>query len=970
MGKHNEHHPDIYADLDDTPSAPAPAPTRRRQQLKGRPYSEQQKMVSVREREAAARGAGSGASDGGAGAAEGAATKAPSSPGLTGPSDTELAASGGGIDASKSLEKPLPNGDTQTTKIEAGGGISADGQITANGGVGVTRKGPGDGDLPTGASVKGSVTAANGHLRAVSGEGSATHRGVSATLKGGYRLIMSQPKLVETVRPKGSDDKPIERWRVGFTLETSVGGGVKGGNKHGSAGPNGGYKGTESGSKFFGSAAAAWSFINNASALSPGDLGFAGMPDVDQALKMQTGQSGGDSTGFQIGANGTLNISVGSVGAGASRDKTTKTDFSYKGGGIMQITTQRTVAWSGNASGGVPLVSANAGRSKVEFEVVTVEFDLNQAEGKAAYDAWRSTRQLPASSGPGVKIVAKTKGVGDASSAGVGLALMDGSDTGGVVESNTDADGESVRTIVGRNTRATNAAWGENANHQHAIVIQQGKGDASYAINSALEGNRLSDLNKGLADAGNGTTDMNVEGLTDDEIKARRQRKWHVDTSYSTKDMRRFVDAAKASKTHDFRPPAVQLRKDLDAAAGNPRLEQLALAKYMRDGGHNAAREIRSWAGRGSSFVQLEGDWAMTGEAGQQQLGARIAEWERDIANATADKIHVARQVGAALMAEKRRMNRIADPKQYKELPRQLRDQEVSRASANIGRLTALMRKAEAFAAPLPGQPAPKLVDPNAEPCTAEQLDTYNTCNTVMNAIKLKAEQQRITCSWQRGIHSGDWRQWLKSARQKVGNIPLVKKAYKVGDAAWAAGEKAWAAGLAAEGGISAATSATWGASVTAMGEARQHYKKAYRKFESANKAYKTIYQALGDDHPAAFHGYKSNGSMGRLVDAQVKADKRALQNDPYAKGVGVMMPPLKVSANTNVERPVPGVIIAEIHHRIDDYTDRQTIAHQGVVYAFSYNKRAGSFTVTPGKDGVPKTYPYRDKRKPIKRAG
>ena len=88
-----------------------------------------------------------------------------------------------------------------------------------------------------------------------------------------------------------------------------------------------------------------------------------------------------------------------------------------------------------------------------------------------------------------------------------------------------------------------------------------------------MEGNRRSDRDKGLAQASDGRTDRNVEGLTEDAFKARQMRKWHVDTNYDARAMGRFmgrfIDAAKANKIHNFRPAGQALIAALKAAGGD-----------------------------------------------------------------------------------------------------------------------------------------------------------------------------------------------------------------------------------------------------------------------------------------------------------------------------------------------------------------------------------------------------------------
>jgi hypothetical protein len=173
---------------------------------------------------------------------------------------------------------------------------------------------------------------------------------------------------------------------------------------------------------------------------------------------------GGSVTTNSEDARGTeFNASYGGFSASSGLEETEGVSVQVErvNDDIVRVTSGPTSTFEATDGVGIDVgvVSANAGVSRTleDAKLNTVEFDISTAEGRAAYDAYIATGQLPAPNTPGVTDVTQTHRVSYEQSVELGLSVFgfdlsgefEGSSAETVLTTHEDGSSDQVSTVDG-----------------------------------------------------------------------------------------------------------------------------------------------------------------------------------------------------------------------------------------------------------------------------------------------------------------------------------------------------------------------------------------------------------------------------------------------------------------------------------------------------------------------------------------
>ncbi|MES2644605.1 MAG: hypothetical protein V4850_34275 [Myxococcota bacterium] len=610
----------------------------------------------------------------------------------------------GGADASKTTT----NADGSKTTTTGGVTVSQSGKVGATGGRSVEdaagnkrgTSGSGSYDHASGevaASVKHSNTDKDGNDKGSIGGGGAIDldgkdgkTGAKADLsvsKGSKSFSMSGGYTITVAEPKQEG----KRWVV--TYETELSGKVGGGVKNKKAGASGSIGGSDkkTGRRSFGTEAEAKAFWAKPS--------LDGLPaDAKAAAGMAEGDQRGSEGTFDVGGDVNAKLGAVEIGAGASHSSTNFENQTKGQGGKIRVEVGRKEIDEVHGSVGMAGVSGGMGKSWASHESVTVEFDLDTAEGRNAYNHHQRYHALPRGA-RGWKMVGSAKGNAETDSYSLGLLGVKLGSSHTVSHGVEYDEGNKYERDAGTDSSSVSVPLIGNYERSHKLsMLEVNDGRSFFNTESTVKGSSLKDVRSGLARSAM-ETEQGVGGSNKGTYK--------LQTAIPEGDMDRFIQVATSPTASEMfnekgglhaTDGLKDLRNGLLKAKGDKDTQRRVLARWVADEGYDALTVLHALTrgkfdarGEGGTqmFVAIEGDPYMDGMKGQLDLELRIQRFDQRLGNG---------ERGAALASEIRKDINFQRAKarhleECPELPYRVYAQEYDRIRSNTAILDSVLQR-------------------------------------------------------------------------------------------------------------------------------------------------------------------------------------------------------------------------------------------------------------------------------------
>ncbi len=553
------------------------------------------------------------------------------------------------------------DGSSQATTAGVSANIS-EGKVGGNIG---TAKRDAEGKVESGMSAAGELDFnANGELEGASAQVAATKGPVNVVVAGQYKYTIAEPKLVEGM------------WVVTYTKSVggnaSLGGTSAGGH---SANIGGSASETSTGERRFKTKGEADAFQKK----GPTEAAAPTTAEGAAALAVGDRVSTTDAKGAQVGGSAMIQgLQVGGkLQIGKSHSVTVvKADPTRV---HVEVTDADTLG--GEASLGTFGVSMKAGASRTLSQGVVLEFDISTPAGQAAFEQFRRTGVAPAS---GARLVARTSGRSDSEVSGVGLGIVDITATSTVEQSTTEtADGDKIERAAG--TDAVGVDAGFLGKHQVSTTLDTSEtNDASraYGTKATIDSSSAESANHELAAATGVKQNSNIEGAP--------KGQWSVTSHFSDAQIQTLC--AEINSDH-FNYHSLIYRSGHGAAliqavkgsGGNMDAVRLALSEFISETGSRGLELMRDTIGGKFAYdLNLAGDKYFTGASGREATERQIADFKARLASPKSDKGSLIGQIATCLSSQQEKLAAIGDPRQYPELPSELRTEEIAKTRSMV----------------------------------------------------------------------------------------------------------------------------------------------------------------------------------------------------------------------------------------------------------------------------------------------
>jgi hypothetical protein len=677
---------------------------------------------------------------------------------------------------------------------------------------------------------KPTTTSGSAGIDASFGEGREGLSGNAALEKDGKRVAVSGGYNTTFTKPTQNDDGT---WTVPYSSTANASGEAGAGDKARISGSVGGSTSTF-GSRSFATEEDAKAFY------AKGDVPAQEMPTTATAAK---DLPAGTTIGTAGTANYGLSVGTNSGGIGGSVGGETHSGQSIavtaKGGGVVEVTTAQGDGHSGTIgiSGGGASASVGSGSDRDTSK--RVQFDLNSAEGQAAYEQYlKDPSKVP----DAAKVTQTTEHDKESTKTQIAFAGAAMGDSHAVDQTVVrDGDGN----IISRDQKGTQSDsvsfLGYHTNEQAVFDIATANGKVTYTARKDIDDTLATDANSALARATNSTADVNVSGAS--------QGKYHVDTTYNENQMETFAEQVKSGAYN--KPLGTvgdaardELKTALVAAGNDPVKRKAALAQFVATGGDAALSQVKDATGvDGQHDVMLEGDRFLTGAAGRKEVSNQIDAYEQQVYAGKSDASTVG-DVRALLAEQKERQRALADPANYRELPSDVRAKEVARSKADVDKLETVLATAK---------DDQRVYGPDTD--ESQQADDKGQARMQdaaadMAQARADTDAAYAAARFQNKVHDGYYSQSARTMREQFGDkdFGLIDntetQAYASADKALAEGRKALAEANKQEATFDRRgddTSADVDASAEAASKAAAAHRLAAQKFAEAQRTYQDI---------------------------------------------------------------------------------------------------------------------------------
>lgn len=662
-----------------------------------------------------------------------------------------------------------PGGSTTTTAV-SGGVDTSKRTVSVGGSRKYERKtkdaaGGEGGDKTTKTVVSGGVAAGvdeGGALTSIGGNVGVSRGPVTASLAGGIEITAKEPVQVG------------RQWAVDWSKVTKGGAevGASGGKAaKGSAKVGGSRSQVLSGREVFPTQEAATVFQKNIGSRLPGDA--APPATAEGALKLDVGESRTASSSTELSAGASVTLDLVTVGASGKASEGDGLTVTRVGKDDVDVTVSGDSMKSGGAEIGAAGIKVGSRIYRKRAEGFTVRFNVTEADGKRAYEAFLAGRKIL----PGARIVEEVVEQTSGTGTDIDLAgIASGSVTHETTERHVKGEKGKIDRYGGKEASSL-SIWGLGSLSTDTAITGTEVNDQqrSYAVKSRVESTDATASGEELAAA----TGVRSTGAS------KASGKWTVFSFFTDEDMKEFVSKARAGQVvNQVRGcnmgPIEDLSARLKAARGDSDAEMKAVAAFVAEEGPRAVATIRGNLDRyrpdqyGQQAKQqfdllLDKDPYFTGPQGRIEIEGRIAAYGKRLQEPNADLKGIVSEAGQDVKQLREREKAISDQSRYTDLPIELRKAEIARTRGYIASLSGLREQAVALlesqsigSSPAAGAGKERGGPPGASIDTAAELAresatvTVRTAEAMLVAPKVSCVQFREGRMRQtRWVHSG-----------------------------------------------------------------------------------------------------------------------------------------------------------------------------------------------------------------------
>lgn len=569
-------------------------------------------------------------------------------------------------------------GVTETTSSSAGFS-AASGEAT----VGVSRRRGRAGDQESVGGEVGVDTSLHG-IEGASGSVSWGRGRRSVSVRAGFQIDIEEP-----VR------QPDGTFRITGTLDGSAGLGVdgrQGDRARGSASI--GYQGRRGFTRVFATEREARIFYEDTQryfdlhGLSEFDL--SGIDSADEARGMAVGESATRRDGIQVRGGATVTQSAFEVGATLTLGGSHEARVTRSSATAVRLRITDTTRAGISATGGVPTTGVRLGAEGTSTSGVEVEFDISTPQGEAALQRALGGDVPIGASGPGWRLIATRRGSTSADSHGADVLVAGFTSTSTTgVEDEQAADGSRTRQYTGTAAISAQTILPDELTEGTALgaaeeqvgIEMTSRGETT--LSAEIQGSDAADTHRALSEVTGATGAPHL-------ATGAAAGTWQVSAQLTDAQLRRFMDQAADGQINlldvglahegDLRALVTTLRSARNLPEGRRMdVARRAVAEFFAETGADGSRALRAALGERPHFdVALEGSDVFTGEAGNAHLRSQITDLRRRLAAPGTDLVALTQEARALLREQERRLHRMRDRSQFRELPQQLRVEQVA----------------------------------------------------------------------------------------------------------------------------------------------------------------------------------------------------------------------------------------------------------------------------------------------------
>ncbi len=481
------------------------------------------------------------------------------------------------------------------------------------------------------------------------------------------------------------------------------------------------------------------------------DLPSAGKVTSD--MKVGESREVGGSKGAGVSGSGTAGVAKITVGAGVT--KGAKVSIKRTSAKKVEIT----VTFTKTVDGGGAIEAAGGGAGKRHAKgsgrsyVIEIS-DISSKKGQKAYAA--AVGKVPFTSLPkgGWKRIRNSTTETTTDTTEAKLGPISRTESKVVTNSTTvDAKNNVTKRSKGENTSGAAIAGFGHHSEGNALVGVDRNGKRAWGFKATVDSTSAKSVSNVLG-AATGT-----KGRTD--IDGKVSGKYSVDYSLDDKRIQKFVAHMKNVKPDQVAAVSIAGGKTVNGSATkatgvliaalkrakNKDEERKALARWVADAGAHAREQLKHYTNiKPTHHVALAGDAHLKGFAGRVALNKKIADLRKKLADSKSDKTQLTHDIVTTLQAQLDKESALSNPKKYKELPPDLRNEEQDRTRTDVAVLRGLLKQARSAAKPKsttkkdaePAAPCPPPQSKKPEP------DTYKV-PVPPTVAQQKAKLQTLT---------------------------------------------------------------------------------------------------------------------------------------------------------------------------------------------------------------------------------
>jgi hypothetical protein len=517
-----------------------------------------------------------------------------------------------------------------------------------------------------------------------------------AVEKNGFKVKGSAGASVHVTDPVLVDGKYVVHWRR--TVQASGGVGVSNKKAGVSAGASG--SSYEMGTRVFATEAAALAFHEEADSLTRPVEGPA-PTTLEGAFALGIGDSRGE--GMTLGAEASGQATVAGVEIGASGDTNAKGQIEVRraSANIFEVTVSNSSGEGMTGSLGGYGVTASHREADDRESLTTVRFDLSTPKGKAAFEEYCRTKEVPKEGG---QLVVFEHGKGHDTVEGLDIGPIGGSRITGRSWEKTRYDEEGKHEEYGgKQSHDVSHKWlgdflgGEDSHKSFQLLgRQEDDEELGYVIQGVFSGESGASNLDGMYQLTGLDDKRNREDIED---HASSSGKWTLSADLDKESVDDYCDYIANNRDfdygeiHDFQERIRKAKTNDDKMRA---VTAYVAAKGFRGlknlGGQDITYDVELDSNK--LFKPGEDSANFPGRAGRVALENKVAGYSELMAMSGANGPALLPGLQSEIAALKARRAAVADEKQYTDLPSELRASEVAKIDAFIASFTDLRDQA------------------------------------------------------------------------------------------------------------------------------------------------------------------------------------------------------------------------------------------------------------------------------------